>query len=271
MFPRHHETYGWACRVPGCQSWPRDTDPRLICHVHGQEHTRVKNSIRFEDFIRDAKPLRVQSLGWALTRRPDCQICGSNREAQGYGYCARHLNNLRKAQRRGINESDWRATQTTYSRFPSPCAVHGCMHDANLHTQVDDLSQDTMCHAHNLLWRRWLKQSRRAADIPAWDEWLTTATIRGSVTPADSRRQLTLAHLPIRLKREIRYGIHRHAKTARRTQWRPTDLQKVVNALAWAGVNTLHDPIVATLAPFSAPIERRAWSVPRDGRLADRG
>jgi hypothetical protein len=25
------------------------------------------------------------------------------------------------------------------------------------------------------------------------------------------------------------------------------------------------------LAPFSAPIERRAWSVPRDGRLADRG
>jgi hypothetical protein len=25
------------------------------------------------------------------------------------------------------------------------------------------------------------------------------------------------------------------------------------------------------LAPFSAPIERRVWSVPRDGRLADRG
>ena len=70
MFPRHHETYGWACRVPGCQSWPRDTDPRLICHVHGQEHTGVKNSIRFEDFIRDAKPLRVQSLGWPLLAGP---------------------------------------------------------------------------------------------------------------------------------------------------------------------------------------------------------
>jgi ketosteroid isomerase-like protein len=25
------------------------------------------------------------------------------------------------------------------------------------------------------------------------------------------------------------------------------------------------------VTPFSAPIERRAWSVPRDGRLADRG
>jgi hypothetical protein len=36
-------------------------------------------------------------------------------------------------------------------------------------------------------------------------------------------------------------------------------------------INPRHPLIVASLAPFSAPIERRAWSVPRDGRLADRG
>ena len=54
--------------------------------------------------------------------------------------------------------------------------------------------------------------------------------------------------LPASLQREIRYAIHRHAKTARRTQWRPVDLQKIVDILADTGVHSLTDPLVMELA-----------------------
>ena len=63
-----------------------------------------------------------------------------------------------------------------------------------------------------------------------------------------SRGRLSLAKLPLALQREIRYALHRHANDVRRTHWRPTELQKVVDRLADAAVATLSDPVVADLA-----------------------
>ncbi|GAS93514.1 transposase [Mycolicibacterium canariasense] len=75
-----------------------------------------------------------------------------------------------------------------------------------------------------------------------------------------SRGQLSLAELPVGLQREIRYALHRHANIARRTQWRPTYLEKVVAALAESGVESLSDPLVADLAEKSHRNDgRRIW------------
>ena len=65
--------------------------------------------------------------------------------------------------------------------------------------------------------------------------------------PASSRGEVSFAHLPDRLQHEIRYAIDRHAKTAERTHWRPVDIQKVVDALAEAGIQSLSEPAVAEL------------------------
>ena len=62
------------------------------------------------------------------------------------------------------------------------------------------------------------------------------------------RGRLSLANLPLALQREIRYVLHRHANDVRRTHWRPTELQKLVDRLADAVVATLSDPVVADLA-----------------------
>ena len=96
--------------------------------------------------------------------------------------------------------------------------------------------------------------------MPAFEEWLTSpATLATARTP-DSRGELHLAALPPSLQREIRYGLHRHAKTARRTQWRPMDIQAVVDRLAAVGAVSLLDPIVDTMAedPSNRP-QQRIW------------
>lgn len=94
-----------------------------------------------------------------------------------------------------------------------------------------------------------------------FEEWLRSPGIVASVTSLDSRGELHLASLPDTLQREIRYGLDRYAKTPRRTQWRPHDLQAVANALLRAGVDSLSEGIVAELADQRRKIsgERRIW------------
>jgi integrase len=56
-------------------------------------------------------------------------------------------------------------------------------------------------------------------------------------------------------------AFYRHAKTAERTHWRPVDIQKVVDALAEAGIQSLGERAIAALAARSksATGERRVW------------
>ncbi|MGK8507258.1 tyrosine-type recombinase/integrase [Nocardia asiatica] len=68
--------------------------------------------------------------------------------------------------------------------------------------------------------------------------------------------------LPIGLQREIRYALHRHAGTARRTHWNAAGIQSVVDRLAAAEAQSLIDPIIDEIAaaPDIPRTERRIWT-----------
>ena len=79
--------------------------------------------------------------------------------------------------------------------------------------------------------------------------------------PETSRGLVSLEELPVRLQSEIRYAIHRHSNTPRRSQWRPRHLQTVVDTLTAAGVETLSDPVVIEHAASCKTAEiKRIWA-----------
>jgi hypothetical protein len=223
-FPPHHPTYGWACRVAGCGGGLRETDPRLLCTEHLKQYRRLESPTDLEEFVRSAEPAAAHRLGWALSRKPDCEICGSNREAQQLGHCQSHSEKLRMARRQGISATVWRQTQRPLPPM-AQCSIPQCVHDGELKARLDNGRDHRVCRNHSRQWRQWLTTVGSAADSRAWDMWLTAAPTRESVTPASSRGQSALAELPLGLQHEIRYALHRHAKTARRTHWRPTDMR----------------------------------------------
>jgi integrase len=259
VFPKHDRTYGWACHVPGCDAAPAELTSQFFCQGHAQQYRQVKGSISVERFLGQAKPWRSQ-LGRGLTRRANCRICGSHREARKLGYCRMHIKSLEYArQQRCHDEKHWLETQKPFPPLPR-CAISRCVHDGD-HYPTSVFSSNRICETHHDQWLRWLQTSGRDRDPSAWNEWSAIAADDDYLKPAGSRGELTLACVPDRLQHEIRYAIHRHARTAKRTHWRPTDIQKVVNALAEAGIQSLSDPAVAELEQRSkrGTGERRVW------------
>jgi hypothetical protein len=257
-FPPHHPTYGWACRVKGCDSGLPETDTRMLCNVHTKEYRRVKDSVSIDEFVRGARPSGTP-IGWALRRRPDCEVCGGNRESQGSAYCPAHFVSLWQARRRGVSESEWCRTQKVLPPC-LPCSIPGCVHDGSIDA-VQFSARTRLCRTHWQLWKRWLKDLASKPDARAWKTWSTAQRHSESLVPVSGRGEVTLARLPIGLQREIQYAVHRHANAAGRTQWRPSDLQKVVDALAEAGAPSLNDPVVAEHACVTkrGSGERRIW------------
>lgn len=254
-FPPHHPTYGWACLVDGCAGALNATCTHLLCSVHLKQYRGVADSSDLDQFVRGAEAGKFAQIGWALSRKPDCAICGANRQADQHGYCHQHATSMRKARRKGIDEAQW--LQDTH---PLPaidrCTVPQCVHDS----AASCPNNHRVCRNHHRLWRRWSIITGRQADSSAWDAWVTSAPIKDSVSLPESRGQLSLAELPVGLQHEIRYALHRHARIARRTHWRPAQLQKVVDALAASSVTSLNDPLVADLADKARPSEgRRIW------------
>jgi len=256
-FPAHHATYGWACRVAGCEAVLSSTNTRLLCVGHAREYRRTKDLL--DTFVRDAKPVYTSSTGWALNRRLDCQICGSGRESFSGNYCQAHWNRLLRARRRGISDEDWRQAETPLGPWAERCSIELCVHDAGIHASVDDMRY-RLCRGHHEQWSSWERSAGGNGDTRVWDAWLRSAVMQNSVKPVTSRGQLSLVCLPSGLQREIRYALHRHAKTARRTQWRPSALQAVVDVLAEAGVQSLSDPRLEELSGGEVgSAERRIW------------
>jgi integrase len=261
VFPAHHPTYAWACLVDGCNSMLRDSYPGLLCALHFREYKRVKDSLPIEDFIRDAKPLGGHGLGWALKRKPACTICGSSREALCSGYCPSHWTVLDYSKRRGKTEEAWRRSQRRLPSHPA-CSIPKCVHDGDRRAELGDSSELQICISHREQWKKWLKNVGRQPGSDSWDLFVVSPAVRDSVTTVDTRGRVVLAGLPNRLQCEMRYGIYRHAGNARRTQWQPRDLQKVVDSLVKARVRTLSDPALADLARIVAKSagERRIWA-----------
>lgn len=259
LFPRKHSTYGWACPVLGCLGAPGQTYTNLMCVQHAIEFAEVRQSSGLAEFATTARPFGARSWGWALVRKPGCAICGDNREVSGNGYCAQHAKPLRKARRQGVTESDWRAKQEPLPPFDAECAVRPCVRDAD-RSEFSGSQKRRLCQTHLRGWRLWIKRRGTEPSVPAFEEWLASPVTLATVRTPDSRGEVDLAALPLSLQREIRYGLHRHAKTARRTQWRPIDIQAVVDRLAAVGAVSLIDPIVDAMAedPSNRP-QQRIW------------
>jgi len=258
-FPAHHPTYGWACRVAGCEAILSSTNTRLLCVGHARQYRGTTEVVSLDAFIRDANPGYTSSSGWALVRRPDCRICGSNRESFSGDYCQAHWTRLLRARKRGISDADWRQAEDPLEPWPSRCSIERCVHDGTIHASVDG-ARHRLCRGHHDQWSARVKSADGKGATRAWDAWLRSAVVQNSVKPPTSRGQLSLAHLPPGLQREVRYALHRHAKTARRTQWRPKVLQAVVDVLADAGVQSLSDPRVEELSGGKrGSAERRIW------------
>lgn len=247
MFPRHHSTYGWACPVNGCDGAIGQTNTNLLCIYHAREYSAVQQSMTMAEFATTAPPTGSRSWAWALERRKGCSICGDNREATGNELCCQHDKRWRRARSHGIAETDWRATQEPLPPFDAECAVRPCVRDADC-GQFSGLQKRRLCRTHLQGWRLWINRSGTERSVQAFEEWLSSPVTVATTRTLDSRGELHLAALPPSLQREIRYGLDRHAKTPRRTQWRPMDIQAVVDRLAAAGAVSLLDPIVEAMA-----------------------
>ena len=69
-FPRHHPTYGWGCRVAGCDASMKPTYTSLLCEEHASRYLPVSQSMSVNEFARTAEPspARVLSLQNTLSR-----------------------------------------------------------------------------------------------------------------------------------------------------------------------------------------------------------
>jgi integrase len=263
VFPMHEPTYGWACLVNGCNSMVRSSHAHRgqFCALHFRAFNQVMTVVSMEDFLRDAKPLGRHGLGWALYRKRACTVCGSNREAQCSGYCPSHWSTrVYHRNHHGTSEEAWRRSQHPLPPYPT-CSVPDCVHDGDARTDPIGAIRMPICVSHREHWKRWFRNVDGEPGTDAWHRFVSSPAVRDSVTPVENRGRVSLGHLPIRLQREIRYGIYRHANTPRRCRWQPRDLQRVADALAEAQLETLSDPAVCDLAHTNArtPGERRIW------------
>ncbi|MGW5152583.1 tyrosine-type recombinase/integrase [Rhodococcus koreensis] len=258
-FPRLHPTFGWACRVNGCNAVVHDADRRLLCVGHANLYNRRTDDAGLEEFAIAAEPFKALSIGWGLVRRAGCRICGDNREAQQHQYCTFHASKLRRARRSPLDESDWASAQSAGDILP-PCALPGCVHDGELSAAVG-ADRHRLCRGHRQSWRSHRQTLTGAPTLDDWSRWTAKRSVLESVTSPDARGHLTTAHLPPPLRQVIRYALHRYANTASRTQWRPAALQTVVDALAEHDVESFDDPVVAMLTERSGrwSAERRIW------------
>ncbi|MFE3029028.1 tyrosine-type recombinase/integrase, partial [Nocardia tengchongensis] len=247
-FPAHHPTYGWSCRVEGCQSTLHETSPsHLLCIDHSRRFAEVKDSVSYDDFLAAATPNTSQIYGRALARNADCLVEDCPRERLSRGYCRAHDNSRRRAVNvLGMSEAEWLAKQVPLPPAGA-CGVIGCVHD-KVTSAVLNRIKLTLCNSHIHYLRIWLARRQEPAERTSWSEFFDAPVVAASVSLTGARGQLRLASLPIGLQREIRYALHRHAQIAWRATWRPAALRVVVETLAAAKVDTLNDPEVAEAA-----------------------
>lgn len=241
-FPAQHPTYGWACRVGDCEGAVAPTYTGLLCFWHAKLYSTAKESVGLEEFIATAEPIGAPRFGWALVREPECGLDVCSREARRRGYCYNHWESLARALKRGTSENDWCAHP--HANLPpfEICCLPGCVHDGEFTAPV---AGKHICRGHHRQRGYWLKKNSHADNGDTWNTWLASSPmVTNSLGDVGIRGRVSLAKLPASLQREIRYALHRHAHTARRSQWKPAAIQEAVNMLAAAGVRSLaHDDL----------------------------
>jgi integrase len=264
LFPAHHPTFGWACRVPTCDGAVSSTYTGRLCTWHAKELRG--SSLPIDEFLQVATPCSAPKFGWALRKYPECGVCGLGREAIRQGYCMAHASSLDRARERGIDEIAWRTMQKPHPRFPA-CCIPACVHNGEFNVKASTKSR-RLCRRHQRKWIASLQGGGVETSTDAWKAWYTKTAAGASVYSVDMRGMLTLAKVSERLQREIRWAIYRHDNTARRTQWMPQELQRVVDMIADNGITTLSDPLLAELAANQkeGTVKRILLTLPIAGR-----
>ena len=162
-------------------------------------------------------------------------------------------------RRRGFNENDWRQSQQPFAPLPT-CAIPRCVHDGE-HYPIAVFDSRPTCEVHYLQWLRWLEKSGSDRGDAAWAVWSAIAAEDDYLRPASSRGEVSLAHLPDRLQREIRYAIYRHAKTPNAPIGVRSIFRKSPTRSPRLAIQSLSEPGVAALQASSKPAtgERRVW------------
>ncbi len=244
-FPPDHLTYAWQCRVPDCDCAIGRTGNERLCPRHAREYRPSRSTMTHEEFAKQASKTQGSRGDWALHRYAPCVICGPLREQVGAPYCAAHLNRLCQIVRAGGDKEEWLKQQSPHPAL-AVCSIGNCVHDGFLKSHSGD-DGARLCASHFRPWRLYLKQTGTTANARTWTEWLAGNEMSG-FRPSEHKGQLVLAHLPERIQCEVRYALHHYAQQARRTQWRPSRIQKAVDQLADSGITTLSDPRAEALA-----------------------
>lgn len=245
-FPVDHLTFGWACRVPNCTGGLSEVSTAMLCVRHEREFASMPSSVALDEFTQQAVPIASSNFfGWGVSRADPCGICGPGREVSARGYCGPHAESLRRELRRGGAEEPWRQRQEPLP--PNPiCAVPRCVHDGVAYGLTGN-EKTRICKVHRGSWVRHQKASAEPAGPGLWSVWVELAERDRAFLSFEQRGLVSLQGLPHRLQCEVRYGIHRHSTSPRRSQWRPRFIQDVVDMLAEARIQTLSDPAVGEL------------------------
>lgn len=247
IFPRHHETYGWACDVPNCEAVVGDT-AKGFCVGHAKEYAALRDTMTAAEFAAQATPMSSTTLGWALLRLPACSInrCPRERTSSMAKHCPKHHHLFTTAKDiDGFDEAVWRGQQVPAEPVPE-CVIEKCAHDGTLFGIKGD-AETRICKSHR---RHWFSGAGGRKSGLTWEQWKSATEAGSSVAESsqETRGTLRLTEIPEGLAREIRYGLHRHSNTAKRTHWRPGQLQDVVDILAAQGTQSLRDSQITALA-----------------------
>ncbi len=245
VFPPLHETFGFACRIPKCNGGKADSVTRGLCVEHAKGFSAVRHApMSLDTFVTQAVPV-VGIIGWALVRRPNCAIdCDREIDSQNTNLCGACMAARREARKNpDFDEATWRSTQTPRPAF-GVCVITKCVHDGE-RLSIKGNEGTRLCTTHYQNWK-----TGKAKRGVTWAEWKAATEAGDSVATSveDARGTVDLSHLPAALAREFRYGLHSHARNARRTEWRPVALRDTVALLVDLGVETLRDPALKSAA-----------------------
>lgn len=243
-FPASHATFGWACDVENCEGILPLSGSHSLCLTHLEEYKTTQGTTVYTDFLQSSTPSKSHTIGTALSRYPQCKICGENREAYG-AYCRVHISYLQRAAKKGIPEAEWLKTQKPLGKVPL-CEVPRCIHDAIF--KIGTTKTFRVCNSHYYKFRSFAGAGKFEVTGNDWDDYCNTPSVIDSIsTIQEARGTLDLSSCPESLQQQIRYALYRYTQLEVRSQWRPKSIQSAVDALADYGIKNLTDEEIAPL------------------------
>ena len=169
VFPRHDRTYGWACRVPGCEAAPTDMQLQFMSWGHTHQYREVREPLSVQEFFGQAKPFRSM-LGRGSEGGPAAESVETTARRADW---ATADTTLRILTTYDVGEASTRKTgdkPNRHSRRFRPARFRGVFTMASNYA-TDVFNSRPMCQIHYEQWLKWLEISGRDRDEAAWTAW----------------------------------------------------------------------------------------------------